>query len=209
MNWPHPRPELTYRRLSVDPDSDLAVPLEEMKLDLRIDSSDEDETVTRLIRGMTDFFQVRTGWRLAPASFIAEAFEFDGCRAVIETGPLRAFERVEFWNAETKVWEELPTANFNADARGRDIDVFFDEPFPSGFPPIASLAQHRPVKMYFTAGFDPPDQTGTTVSGFAEDGMITCLKTLVALGYQTRETDPWNPSDASKDYLLHSYRRLW
>lgn len=213
MSWPNSlshRAQVETRRLA-SPSDDLAVQLDEVLLDLRVDSADENDTVLRIIRGMTDYFAHRTGWVLAPASFESLV---GGCRQsfTIERGPLRDVEAIFWWDCETLTWQALDPDTWIAEARGREFDIIFTD---AGYSllPAPSTIRPLPVRVHFSAGFDSPEVTETSVNGAAEDGMILSLKALIAVAYENREAGGaagnWSGADPSKDFLLGSYRKFW
>lgn len=189
----------------------LAVSLEEMLLDLRADSQDENETVVRLIKGMTDYFEIRTGWRLSPAAYEARIACGVEPWICIPRGPVRSVEAVSYYDATTKAWVEIDSENYTVDEMGTDFSVYLSNDFWPNLPGGLGTIPY-PYKIKFMAGFDPQqdDATGeinTSVVGPAADGMIVALKGLIALGFQNREAG--NNLQADQDQILRGYRRFW
>lgn len=206
---PNPRQPYEIRRIGGG--QDMAVTLDEMKLDLRIDTDDEDMTVERLVRGMTDFFEHRTGWRLSPALF--ELLLDPVCAHItVERGPFRRLLGVWSWNATDRQWDTIDIAECTVLERGREFDVIFSD---TAYATMRQCVGPFPytVRLQFEAGFDSPEVTDTDVKGPAEDGMLLSLKALVALGFEQREAGQasgnWSGQDPSKDYLLSRYRKFW
>ena len=204
---PSPRPNVEILKLSADLDA-LPVTLEEVKENLRVDSSDEDETILGLISGMTDFFEARTGWRLSPATYRAEVTGCIPCKLAIERGPLRTLDSISCWNSDTHQWDEIAVANYTPEQRGREFDIYFEDDAFSGF-----TVSNRPLRIDFSAGFDSPMGGGTSANGLPEPGMIASLKAVIATAYQTKEAGAgagtWVGEDPSKDYLFRTYRKFW
>lgn len=188
----------------------LALTLEEMLLDLRADSADENQTVERLIRGCTDYFEIRTGYRLSPANYSA-AFSCLSPSMLVQRGPVRQVDGIQFYNTTTKAWEAIDPANYAVeDDGGRAFRIGFDlatiGDLWAGSPPPQPTRRY-PLRMTFSAGYDRADETGSEVNGFAPDGMITALKGLVALEFQNREAG--SNIDGEKDIVLRAYRWFW
>lgn len=190
----------------------LAVSLDEMLLDLRADSGDEDETVLRLIKGMTDYFEIRTGWRLAPAAYEARIACGPQPFFIIPRGPIRSVEEVAVYNGDTKAWEVQDPDSYSFDDMGTDFSVYLtSNNWPTSWPGAVGPGLY-PYRVKFMAGFDPAQDDATSeihtsVAGPAADGMIVALKGLVALGFQKREAG--ENADADKDQILRGYRKYW
>lgn len=205
-----PRDNYEIRLLSQGPD--LAVQLDEVKLSLRADSDDEDITIRRIIRGMTDYFSRRTGWVLTPCTFEALV---GGCGHAItlERGPYRAIDGVFWWDSTDRDWVQIDPAEFQVEERGNEFDLLFSDAAYSSLPAPTYL-RPRPVRVQFSAGFDSPEVSETTVNGTAEDGMVMSLLSLIAHAYEEREAGAANNNtligqDPAKDYLLGVYRKFW
>lgn len=206
-----PVPRQPYEIRRIGGGQDMAVTLEEAKQDLRVDSSDDDVVVQRLVRGMTDFFESRTGWRLSPAQY---ELLVGGCGPTItvERGPFRELLGCWYWDCETRTWEVIALDQITVVERGREFDLVFTDAAVRLFP-VPTALRPLPIRIQFEAGFDSPEVTQTTVKGPPEDGMLLSLLALVALGYEEREAGKangaWTGADPSKDYLLAQYRKFW
>lgn len=183
-----------------------ALTLDEARLFLRADSGDEDETIQRLIEASTDYFEIRTGWRLAPASYEARL----GCTALpllaVPRGPVRAVQGVAYWDDATKLWVDVDAADYMVDGIGNEFRIELSTDIWPNLPVASPGPSGLPWRVRFLAGFDPPGQTETAI-GFAPSGMVQALKGLVALGFQKREAG--DSADADKDQLLRGYRKFW
>lgn len=210
VELPDPRKPYDIRRIGGG--DDLAVTLDDVKLDLRIDSDDEDATVVRLIKGMTDFFERRTGWRLSPAAYELLVQASPCPQITVERGPFRDLTGCWYWDSTDRQWVQIDLAEIQVIDRGREFDLLFSDAVFDAFPK-SSLLPARGIRLQFEAGFDSPEVSDTTVAGPAEDGMILSLLALIAVGYESREAGGaagnWSGSDPSKDYLLQQYRKFW
>lgn len=208
-NPPQPRQPYEIRRIGGG--DELAVDLDEMLLDLRIDSSDENDTVLRLIRGMADYFEARTGWRLTPVSYELLVGAC-GRQLTVERGPFRSLDGVWYWDSEELEWVAVDLAETRVIERGREFDIIFTQAAADLFPAPTAIRPQQ-IRVQFSAGFDPPDQTETTIGGLPEDGMVVALKALVAVAYENREAGSaagsWAGADPAKDFLLQRYRKFW
>lgn len=213
MPYERPNPRLDIQIRTVGQSSKLAVRMDEMLLDLRADSDEEELTVRGLILGMTDFFENRTCWRLTPASYEADVGSQCYPNPItIEKGPFRAINAVTWWDCETEGWQTVDPADYRVDPRGRDFDIYLNSA-ANALVPVSWPGYQRPLRIAFEAGFDSPEESETSVAGQAQNGMTQVLKTLVALGFKEREAGAgngsWAGADPSKDYLLMQYRRFW
>lgn len=199
-------PGIEVRRLQA---TGLAVTIEEMLLDLRADSADENATVERMIRGCTDYFEKRCGYRLAPASYAAQMPCLPPCLE-IPRGPIREVDGIQYWDHATMSWLPIDAALYQVEEvnEGRGFRVGFDHSAIYNLHiPAPTIPRAFPYRMTFSAGFDRADETGSEVNGLAEDGMILALKGLVALEFQNREAG--NNIDGEKDIVLRAYRWFW
>jgi len=194
-------PEVEVSRLAADPDA-LAVSLEEMRLSLRADSEDEDLTILRNIRGATDFFEIRCGWRLTPATLQA-LVRACGRRITIPRGPLRDVTSIEVWDCDADEWTIDTGITWKTESRGNEFDVLIDRDSMHLIPGALANGAYN-LRINFDAGFDGANASVTTVVGEADDGMVQCLKTLVSLMFQKRE----EASDAEKDLIVRRYRKF-
>lgn len=206
---PVPRQPYNIRRIGGG--EDLPLTLGEVKLDLRVDSDDEDALIVRMIGAMTDYFEHRTGWRLSPASY---ELLVGGCGPVItvERGPFRELTGCWYWDCEDKIWQAIDLDEITVLERGREFDLTFSDAAFALLPAPTNL-RPMPVRIQFEAGFDSPEVSDTTVAGKAEDGMYLSLLALVAVTYQKREAGDangtWAGADPAKDHLLQRYRKFW
>lgn len=202
-NLPNPRDKYEIRLLAQG--NDLAVQMDEMKLALRVDSDDEDMTIRRNIRAMTDFFTRRTGWVLTPCTFEALV---GGCgnHITIERGPYRSITGFFYWDCEAREWVQIDNAEITVEERGNEFDLLLSQT-AYNLVPAPSHLRPRPIRIQFEAGFDSPEVSETTVNGTAEDGMVQSLMGLVQHVYDIREAG--DKDSPAKDFLLGTYRKFW
>lgn len=206
MSWPNglpAPPEVKVVKLATDPGV-LAVSMEEMRLALRADSSDEDLTIQREIEAAQDFFEIRCAWRLTPASYRADVVGPLCFPITIPRGPVRAVTAVEYWDCQADEWVAITGDHYRVEDNGceftlyRKGDSVLDLPGPLSFGAPG-------LRVYFEAGFDGAENAETSANGEAESGMIQCLKTLVSLMFQKRE----EATDSEKDMIVRRYRKFW
>lgn len=200
---PGPVPDLDVRRLAVDPMA-LAVTLGRARLFLRADSQDEDDTILDLIRAANDWFEVRTGISLVPMEYECLARNICGNALVIPRSPIRNVHSVEYWDCDGDEWTALTGDTFQFEARARDFAILFDRDALNSVPMHWAPTGYQ-LKIQFAAGYDGESAPQTSAAGPADDGMIQCVKTLIALGFQKRE----EATDAEKDMICRRYRKFW
>ena len=139
---------MEIRRVSTD--DELPVPLDDLKLDLRVDDDDEDETLERAERTAASLIEKRSGVILIPGTF--EAL-FDACDNPIrvERAPLREVTGVAAMTGRNE-WTDLDLDDF----RVLELESAFElRPFP-GYVAPAFYIPDLSFRVRFTAGFREP-----------------------------------------------------
>lgn len=185
----------------------LPVELDDVKLDLRVDSDDDDDTLERMIRGAASFLERKSGFALIPGRFEALFSEWP-CRPVeILRAPLRDLETIAYLSA-ADTWTEVDTADFQISRRKRS---FMLSPLPAFSAPTLFTCLDS-VRVRFEAGFDVND-TGVSGESFPlEDGMRSLLIALVGHFYQNRELFAANKIGQIEQgavTMLGAYRQIW
>lgn len=194
----------------------LPLNLEETKLDLRVDSSDDDETLLRMIRAAGDFAERRTGYVFNPGTYHAFFDDWDAAfnckdrfRLELLRGPLRALNAVSYLTGND-VWADADLADFLVSRREKS---FFVTPLDTFTAPDL-FACVDGVRLSFDAGFDPDDMD-TGLSG--EDkpldaGLKTMLTMLVGHFYKNRElfeADKMGDLELGAGSILGAYRQFY
>jgi uncharacterized phiE125 gp8 family phage protein len=180
----------------IEPPAELPVTLEEAKSYLKIDFSNEDQLITRLINAVTDASEKYTG-----LSFITQTLEayLDADNLVeIPRGPHQSITSVFNVNYDNTLGDEVTAGNYNL--TGFDYLSLF-----SGYNKF-KLSQYRrlnKVRVTYVAGFGDQSQV--------PDGIKTAILKEVAELYENREntlvgTIVADLSTTSKT-LLHYYKR--
>src|SRR5689334_16369311 len=100
----------------------LPLDLEAVKLDLRVDSSDEDRTIERMIRGAAAFLERRTGWAVIPARYHAMYSEWPCGPQEIYRAPLRDLLEIEALTA-ANTWTPVDVSDFQISRRQKSFIV--------------------------------------------------------------------------------------
>lgn len=194
----------------------LPLDLEEVKLALRVDSSDEDGVVTRMIRAAADFAEERTGQVFAAGSYHVLFDDWgccfpckDGFRREIFRGPLREVTGVSYLSANG-VYTATDLASFLISNRGKSFTITpltdFDAP--------DLFMSNDGVRLEFDSGFDPADGD-SNLSGEViplGGGLKHMLTMLVGHYYKNRElfeADKMGDLTLGAGSILGAYRQFW
>jgi len=171
----------------------IPVRLEDIKLDLRVDSDDENDTIRRMALGAAAFLEKRTGYVLVPGSYELTMGEWFCDPFEVYKAPFRALERVECLTA-VDTWSEMDLSNFRVSVREKSFLIIPAAAFirPALFEDFDS------IRVAFTAGADvvepgsgDPNPSSGLNSGdgdFAlDDGIRTLFLMTVAHYYKNRE----------------------
>ena len=181
----------------------LPVPLEDVQLDLRVDSEDDADTVERLIRAAGSFLEIRTGWSVIPGNYTALLSEWPCGPLEIYRAPLRELESIEYLS-DVDTWTEVDVAEFQLSRRKKSFVI---SPLSTFIAPTLFTCLDS-VRINFAAGFDAGDSAFGDGSYPIEDGMRTLLTMFVAEGYKNRELgsamleNRWSA-------MLAAYRTFW
>lgn len=195
----------TILRLSSD--DALPIPLEELKLDLRVDDDDEDDTLKRNMLTAAAMIEVRSGAIIQRGTF--EAL-FNACTNPIEVRrfPLRQITSIAAMTAKND-WTEIDVGDF----RVLQLDKHFAlRPFPGYVSPTFFIPDLS-FRVQFTAGY------GEAESGESEGEEIPlpdlyrgALTAITGSLFENRElglVDAQFKTEQSMAGLLNSIRTFW
>jgi len=207
----------------VAPATGFPMTLEEVKLDLRIDSSDEDATVMRMMRAAAGFLEKRTGCAVLAGRY--EANFNSWCSFApweFQRWPLREVIEIAWLDGcqSPPTWSPVSLSDFMIADRSKS---FLVQPLPS-FSAPQIWAPFSGIRVRFIAGFDVVIESGeqqvsegSDSDDAAEpkpipDDMRTRLTMLVGHYYQNRElfaADKLAEIEASAGSLLAAERKFW
>lgn len=195
---------MEIRRLSTD--DDLPIPLDDLKLDLRIDDGDEDDTLARNQRTAAAMIEVRSGAVISPGTF--EAL-FNACdRLAIPRFPLREVTSIAAMTGRND-WTEQEIGDFRVIERAQDFELC---PFPGYTAPsfyVAALS----VRVQFAAGYGAAlsgESTGQAIELTAlYRGALTAITGALFENRGLGEADAQFKVEQSMAGLLNSIRRFW
>jgi uncharacterized phiE125 gp8 family phage protein len=200
--------DMEIRRLQSD--NGLPISLDALKLDLRVDDGDEDNTLERMAQAAAMMIEGRSGYVLVPGLFEAE-FDFIGTQTFMRE-PLRELVKLEAMTAKN-TWTELDLGDFQLRrlARGFQLSPFHCFQHPCLYPVTGG------VRLQFTAGFDTEGESEGTFASSGEDRPIDPLVrgvyiALVAHFYENRElfeADKLSEIESKAGGLLNSIRTFW
>lgn len=191
----------------------LPVSVEDVKLDLRVDSDDEDATIERMIRAAAAFLERRTGWTVTPARYYAVYSEWPCGPQEIYRAPLRELVSVEYLSA-LNTWSEVSVDNFQVSERQKSFVI---APL-STFEAPDLFTDLDCVRFIFEAGFDIEGDAESEFSGDAADphpldaDVRVLLTMLVAHWYKNRElflADKQAEIEERAGSLLGAHRTFW
>lgn len=191
----------------------LPIPLEDVKLDLRVDSDDEDATIERMIRAAASFLERRTGWTVLPARYHAVYSQWPCEPQEIYRAPLRELVAVEYLSA-TNTWTEVDVDNFQVSKRQKSFVIAPLSTFeaPDLFTDMDS------VRFIFEAGFDIDGDAESEFSDNEADELPmdpdvkVLLIMLVGELYKTRELSAQDQEAAmakAAGSMLGAHRTFW
>jgi|GEM_PF-3585756 uncharacterized phiE125 gp8 family phage protein len=133
----------------------LAVPLEDVKADLRVDFADDDDMLTRDIRSETRRYEDYTGRMMLPADLEYRSERWDD-PICIPASPVREVVSVLYLDA-THAEQTVDAADWYIRQTDDGAEVWFNDSFGS---PTLSTRQF-PVRVRFSAGYDDPSTSGS------------------------------------------------
>lgn len=201
---------LDVRRLSTD--SGLPVDLEALKLDLRVDDGDEDDTITRIAQTAAGLIERRSGFVLAPGEFEATFDSFDWEGWIVMRSPLRDLQSLAAMTGKNE-WTDLDLGDFQSIELQRGFKL---APFHCFSSPCLYTPQHG-IRLRFTAGFDTEGQSEGNAASSGDDRPLdpTVRGVFIALCahyYENRElfmADKLTEIEATAGGLLASIRTFW
>lgn len=196
---------MEIRRLTSDEDP-LPIALDELKLDLRIDDSDEDDTLKRNQLTAAGMIEVRSGAVLVPGTF--EAL-FNPCdRILVPRFPLREVTSIAAMTGRND-WTEQEIDDFRVLELAQD---FVLSPFPGYVSPSFYVASNS-LRVQFSAGY------GAALSGESSGqavempalyrGVLTAITGALFENRGLGEADSQFRVEQSMAGLLNSIRRFW
>lgn len=191
----------------------LPIPLEDAKLDLRVDSDDEDATIERMIRAAASFLERRTGWTVLPARYHAVYSQWPCEPQEIYRAPLRELVDVEYLSA-ANTWTAIGTDGFQVSKRQKSFVIAPLSTFeaPDLFTDMDS------VRFIFEAGFDIDGDAESEFSDNEADDLPmdpdvkVLLIMLVGHWYKNRElflADKQTEVEERAGSLLGAHRTHW
>lgn len=156
----------------------LAVPLDEAKLALRVDHSDDDDRIEALIRSETERFEAFCRRRMVRTE-IEASFPNFAEPLVLPAEPLRQIVEVAYLDEEHVRQTVAPELYYTAQNEARQSEVRFADGF------LAPMYSDRPypVRVVFVAGFDDILATDAEEDFVIEDRDKICILQLVAALY--------------------------
>lgn len=182
------------------------VPVEDLMLDLRVDSDDEEETVRRMMRGACAFLERRTAHVLIPGSYEVDLRGWWVGELELNRGPLREVTGVRYL-VDADDWASVDLADFYV--RGQDRAFTIQPLTRFDRPTLWSEAGH--VQLLFDAGYRTQDESGADGPAM-DDGLRTTLTMLVAHYYKNRELFAAGALEAVEkgaEGILGAYRQYW
>lgn len=191
----------------------LPILLADVKLDLRVDSDDEDATIERMIHAAAAFLERRTGWAVVPGRYHAVFSEWPSCPQEIYRAPFRELVAVEYLSA-ANTWTDIGADGFQVAPRQKSFVI----QALSTFEPGDLFTDLDSVRFVFEAGFDIE---GDAESEFSESDanplpidpdVRTLLTMLVAHWYKNRElflADKQTEVEERAGSLLGAHRTHW
>lgn len=191
------------------------IDLEEVKLDLRIDTNDANATLDRMIRAAGDFLEIRTGFVVNPGQYEAlfgswgDCFCHPNMTREFMRFPLRALESIEYLTA-ADTWEEADVTDFQVSKRAKS---FILRPWPSFTAPNV-FGCFDSIRVRFEAGFDTRDADTDIVGDPPRipDGLKNVLIMLVGHYWKNRElfeADKLAEIQVGAGSMLGAYRQFW
>jgi uncharacterized phiE125 gp8 family phage protein len=194
------------------------VPLDvdEVMLDLRVDSDDDRTTITRMIRAAGDFLEKRTGYVINAGTYRAifndwcDLFPCPPTREICRA-PFRGLNSISYLAARDD-WQGVDVEDFQVSERQKSFLITALSTFDPGI--VAPFICVDSIRVEFDAGFDPVD-VDSNVSGEPrelEDGLKTLMTMLVGHYYKNRElfeADKIAQIEVGAGSMLGAYRQFW
>lgn len=133
----------------------LAVPLADVKLALRVDHTDDDNVLERLIQQETRRYEDFTGRILLPTEFEWRTDHWLD-PLIVSVAPLREVTEVAYLD-DAHAEQVVAGADWYSVKTDDGAEVWFNDGFSS--PSLSSRAQ--PVRIRFTAGYDEDGASGS------------------------------------------------
>lgn len=190
----------------------LPVDLEDLKLDLRVDSDDEDDTIVRLAQGAADLIEKRTSLVIVPGEYVAamDCWPTRSGQYKINRGPLRELRAFQ-WIDSDKVWQDSDLATLYTETFERAFTV---QPLKTfDFPAADSMLEvANPIRIRFLAGYDVEDSNVSGESFPLQGGLRSLFIALVGHYYANRElfaADKLTEIESTAGGLLNAYRNYF
>lgn len=204
---------MQLRRISTN--DQLPVPLEDLRLDIRIDDDFGDDTLERMERTAIALIELRSGKIIMPGRF--EAL-FDACdQFKVQRAPLRQVTSIAALT-DRNTWTEQEIDDFRVI---QDDNSFSVTAYPGFQPPTLFMAEAA-IRVQFTAGYHPDLASGESdgdpgESGDAEVGPLPDLYRGVLIAYVAHlyenrelfEADKLTEIESTSGGLLNAIRRFW
>ena len=194
-----------------------AVPIdvEEVKLDLRIDTNDADATIDRMIRAAGDFIEIRTGYVVNPGQYEAlfgswgDCFCHPNMTREFRRFPLRALESIHYLTAADD-WAEADVSDFQVSKRPRS---FILRPWPTFSPPNV-FGCFDSIRVRFEAGFDTGDADTSVVGDPGPIPAIVKNVMIMLVGHYWKnrelfEADKLAQIEVGAGSMLGAIRTFW
>lgn len=197
----------------------LPLPIDEVMLDLRVDSDDELETVRRLVRASCSLIEKRSGFAVLQGTyealldgwFLPWPWEF--MRA-----PFRGLVSIEVLdvNSSPETWQAVAGDEFRTIEQAKSFLLYAkaETSLPEVSAPLAG------IRVRFNAGFDVDHVSGESASGEIDDDVTvplddqvrTAIMMLTAEFYANRElfsADKAADVERVGNSVLNSIRQRW
>lgn len=203
-------PTVIARKLNARLDEALPVPLEDLQLDLRIDSEDDEATLERLERGACDLLERRTGHVIMPGLYQLDLGGWWYGDLEVMRGPLRTITGVTYLGEDgAGSYSSADVGQFWVDEQERSFTIRALSTFTR--PTLWNEAAR--VRVMFEAGYRTADESGESdAPPEMPDGLRTTLIMLVGHFYENRDlfkSGKLAEVESSAGYILNAYRQFW
>lgn len=188
-------------------DDGLPIPIEDLMLDLRVDSDHEAETLERIQRGACDFLERRTGYVLIPGTYQLTLPGWWSGPMEIMRGPLREVDSVTYL-AGPNDWQAADLDGFYVSDDARSFTV---RPL-SSFDRPQLWSEVGQVRLQFQAGYGTSDESGSDAFEAPEPGLLTVLTMTCGHYYKNRElfdAGKLEQLELGAMAFLGVYRQFW
>ncbi|MDH2092099.1 head-tail connector protein [Rhizobium pusense] len=189
-----------HRPVRITAPEALPVSLEEVKKALRVDSADDDEMLTNLIRSAVDHYEGWTG--VLGICLVVQAWRqsydrYDQCLR-LPLGPVIAVDGVTTRDA-AGTETQIPTTDYavETDAAGRSYVRFVD-----GFTMPGDVAPRSAISIEYSAGWPILDDKPTVPAD-----ILTAIIARVQIGYEQTATDAGQTIANMERALIAKWRR--